>query len=491
VTSSTGFWRNGSGRLALTLCLLSLLTGGLHAAEKEQTSALPRGELVPSVTCLKDPGFSYALYLPASYTAEREWPVIFAFSPGANGATPVRLLMEAAEQYGYIVIGSNDSRNGPWEPIHAAQRALRREAKARFAIDPRRSYATGFSGGSRSAFSLALKHPRAFAGVILCGAVFTNSEPLPARSKLAVYGLVGDADIAYPEHLRAERELPDHGFTCWQEVFPGRHQWPSPTKYREAVEFLQLAAMRRKMIPRDEAFIRRVASDRLEAARTLEKEGRPLLALRTFRQTAETFDSLHEAALAGREAQRLAAADETKRLLTQEEKLVFDIQALNAWRDRKVYPEAVERLQKLSREEGPNAARADVALFQSSIYLVEMGMQHHTAGKPENALAFFRTATRIYPDNVVSFYNGACAAALSGDSEGALELLSEAAERRFNNPDLLATDTDLDSLRRLPAFADVQKAVARNAEQGLKPPTYWVPLDELLGESAGSAPASP
>ncbi len=473
----------------LLVCAFLLVAAQLFAAEPPSTPPLPRGELVPSVTCLKDPEFSYALYLPSSYDPQREWPVIFAFSPGADGATPVRLLQDAAEQYGYIVIGSNDSRNGPWEPIHAAQRALRREAKARFTIHPRRSYATGFSGGSRAALSLALRHPRDFAGVISVGAVFTYAEPLPGRSKLAVYGLVGDADIACPEHLQAERELPEHGFTCWQEVFPGRHQWPAPAKYREAVEFMQIAAMRRKLIPLDEAFIKRIASERLAAARVLEAEGRPLLALRTYRQIAEAFSGLHEATLAGRDAERLAAAPETKQLLELEEKLIFDIHALNGWRDREVYPEAVERLQKLSREGGPNAVRADTALFHSSIYLIEMGMQHHGAGEPKSALAVFRTATWVYPDNVTGFYNAACAAALTGDSEGALELLAEAAARKFNNPDLLAGDTDLDSVRKLPAFAEIEKKVARNAEQGLKPLSYWVPIDELLGEPADRSAA--
>ncbi len=468
----------------LLVCVFLLVVAQLFAADPPSTPSLPRGELVPSVTCLKDPEFSYALYLPSSYTPENEWPLILAFSPGANGATPVRLLMDAAEEYGYIVIGSNDSKNGPWEPIHAAQRALRREARSRFSIDPRRSYATGFSGGSRAALSLALKHPRDFAGVISVGAVFTYAEPLPGRSKLAVYGLVGDADIAYPEHLRAERELPEHGFTCWQEVFPGRHQWPPPAKYREAVEFMEIAAMRRKLIPLDEAFVRGVAAGRLDGARALEKGGQPLLALRTFRQTAEAFDGLHEATLAAREADRLAALPQTKQLLELEEQLVFDIQALNSWRDRVAYPEAVERLQKLSREGGPNAERADIALFHSSIYLIEMGMQHHGAGKPESALAFFRTATWVYPDNVTGFYNAACAAALTGKQDEALEHLTEAAARRFNNPDLLASDTDLESLRELPAFAEIEKTVVRNAEQGIKPLSYWVPMEELLGEPA-------
>jgi len=454
----------------------------IRAGEAEKMIPLPRGELVPSVNCVADPAFSYALYLPSAYTPEREWPVIFAFSPGANGATPVRLLMGAAEEYGYILIGSNDSRNGPWEPIHAAQRALRREAKQRFSIHPRRSYATGFSGGSRAALSLALRHPRAFAGVISVGAVFTNAEPLPGRTKLALYGLVGDADIAYPEHLRAERELPDHGFTCWQEVFPGRHQWPPPLKYREAVAFMELDAMRRGWIEADEAFVRGIAADRLASARSLEQEGQVLLALRTYRQTADVFDGRHEATLARREAKRLAAAAKTKQLLILEEALVQDIQSLNAWRDKEVYPAAVERLQKRVSEGGGNAARADAALFHASIYLVEMGLQHHAAGKPENALAFFRTASWVYPDNVVTFYNAACAAALTGDTEAALDDLAEAAARRFNNTELLAADPDLERLRRLPAFAEIERAVARNARQGLAPASYWVPLSDLLGD---------
>jgi len=468
------------GRLTTFLFIICWAPFLCFAAEDGAIPALPVGELVPAVTCLHDPAFSYALYLPSAYTRSREWPVIFAFSPGGGGATPVRLLRSAAERYGYIVIGSNDSRNGPWEPIHAAQKALRREAKSRFSIHPRRSYATGFSGGSRAALSLALRHPRAFAGVISVGAVFTNAEPLPERSRLALYGLVGDADMAYPEHLRAERQLPGHGFTCWQEVFPGRHQWPPSEKYREAVEFMEIDAMRRKLIPTDEAFIRRIAAGRLDGAKAMEKAGQTLLALRTYRQIAEAFEGLNEATLAGREAERLESQPATMRLLELEEKLVADIQGLSNWRDREVYPAAVERLQKLAAEGGGNAARAATTLFHASIYLVEMGMQHHTTGKPEASLAFFKTATWVYPDNVTTWYNAACAAALTGDSESALAFLAEAAAHRFNNPDLLSSDTDLGSIRKLPAFAEVEKTVARNAAQGLRPAVYWVPLSELL-----------
>ncbi len=87
---------------ALIFCGLLLFTCLVCADKPAEAPPLPRGDLVPSVICLKDPEFSYALYLPSSYTPDKEWPLILAFSPGANGANPVRLLMDAAEQYGRI-----------------------------------------------------------------------------------------------------------------------------------------------------------------------------------------------------------------------------------------------------------------------------------------------------------------------------------------------------------------------------------------------------
>jgi hypothetical protein len=42
---------------------------------------LPAGQLVESVKCADDPTQSYALYLPARFSPDRVWPVIFAFDP--------------------------------------------------------------------------------------------------------------------------------------------------------------------------------------------------------------------------------------------------------------------------------------------------------------------------------------------------------------------------------------------------------------------------
>src|SRR5262245_2339531 len=89
-----------------------LLACALALANLQEAAPLPAGRVVPDVKCAKDTSQSYALYLPSGYTPSRAWPVILGFDPGGRGTTPVERYQAAAEQYGYIVAGSNNSRNG-------------------------------------------------------------------------------------------------------------------------------------------------------------------------------------------------------------------------------------------------------------------------------------------------------------------------------------------------------------------------------------------
>src|SRR6185503_7366258 len=100
-----------------------------------QNDPIPRGQIVERVEALNDSSQSYALYLPSNYTPNRKWPVLYAFDPGARGRVPVERFKEAAERYGWIVIGSNNSRNGPWEFAVNAWNAMQIDTHQRFAID--------------------------------------------------------------------------------------------------------------------------------------------------------------------------------------------------------------------------------------------------------------------------------------------------------------------------------------------------------------------
>ena len=45
------------------------------------TITVPPGELVEDIACLSDPSQTYTLYLPTSYTTDRQWPVLLIFDP--------------------------------------------------------------------------------------------------------------------------------------------------------------------------------------------------------------------------------------------------------------------------------------------------------------------------------------------------------------------------------------------------------------------------
>src|SRR5262245_29732887 len=151
------------------------LTVALHASVV-MAQDLPRGQVVEDLKCAGDPTQSYAVYLPSNYSGERAWPLLMGFHPAARGRAIVDTYREAAERYGYVVAGSNNSRNGPWEVSMAAVRALSADIEQRLSIDPNRLYLTGHSGGTRVAMQVALDS-KVVAGVIASSAGYPDSKP--------------------------------------------------------------------------------------------------------------------------------------------------------------------------------------------------------------------------------------------------------------------------------------------------------------------------
>ena len=106
--------------LLITVLIVPSQTSGAQAQE------IHRGKLLEKVMCRVDAQQSYALYLPSSYTHDKRWPIIYCFDPSARGQRPVERFKDAAEKYGYIVVGSNNSRNGSTGASQAAADASRR-----------------------------------------------------------------------------------------------------------------------------------------------------------------------------------------------------------------------------------------------------------------------------------------------------------------------------------------------------------------------------
>ncbi len=230
---------------ALSIMLVAGLTGATVGAAE-----LPRGQAIPDVRCAEDAAQGYALYVPSTYIADREWPVIFGFDPGGRGLNPVERYQAAAEKYGYIVAGSNNSRNGSWAVSTAAVTAMTRDVAARFNISAKREYVAGMSGGARVAFGVALSSAN-IAGVFASSAGYPDSRP---RKELPfpVFESAGTEDFNYLEMRQIDRDLKTPHRLA---IFEGGHMWLPPDLATEAVEWMELQAMETGRKARDQAEI--------------------------------------------------------------------------------------------------------------------------------------------------------------------------------------------------------------------------------------------
>jgi hypothetical protein len=211
-----------------------------------------RGVIIDKVVCKSEPSQSYCLYLPKSYDVNKSYPVIYAFDPHGNGHIPVALMKNSAEKLEYIVVGSNNSRNGlGLDEINSIINNLLADTQQKISIETNRIYSAGFSGGARVACLMA-QYTGKVKGVISCSAGFQpDNIPLTFR----FIGVAGTQDMNYLEMKQLSDYLESFHQPHQFLVFKGKHQWPPESIISEAISVLELFAMRDSLIPLNKNYV--------------------------------------------------------------------------------------------------------------------------------------------------------------------------------------------------------------------------------------------
>ena len=214
-----------------------ILISGISALGQAEEPA--SGKLVARVQTA-DGKASYACYLPKAYRTEKNWPALVAFSPDGQGSRLAGHFRAAAEQAGWIVLASNDSRNGPFrgEEIEA----LWKDAQTRFSIDTSRLYVAGFSGGARVATWFG-GEKKAIGHVAIGGLHFPGDRNTPPEQRAPLppmaYALVcGHTDFNQQELADAAKGLRAAHRPVKLLTFPGGHTMPPPRVTAAAVSWL-------------------------------------------------------------------------------------------------------------------------------------------------------------------------------------------------------------------------------------------------------------
>ncbi len=255
-------------------------------------SPFPPGKVIPKVVCGADSKQSYALYLPSSFSAARKWPIIYPFDPLARGEVAVESVRAAAEKFGYIVVASNNSRNGPMADSTAAANAVWRDAQERFPIEEQRRYLAGMSGGARLVTAIALSCDGCAAGVIANAAGFPIDKAPQRNMKFAYFAAVGNADFNYGEFVELRKKLDQAGAQYRIRIFDGQHGWAPPEVWLEALNWMDIRAMAAGSLPRDPARIQQTAEEELAQARDLQGKNNLLAAVREYQSLVRDFKGL-------------------------------------------------------------------------------------------------------------------------------------------------------------------------------------------------------
>lgn len=229
---------------------------------KKFETPIDKGKITEKVNCKKDVTTSYAVYLPSSYDSTKKYPIIIAFDSHALGLKPVTLFKDEAEKYSYIVVGSNNSKNGtPWATTNNIYNSILADVTERFSIDKNRIYTAGFSGGSRVASTIAIQNG-GISGVIGCSAGFPNLNQ-PISNKFDYIGIVGNADFNFNEMNELDKNLENAKFNHYLLVFNGKHEWPPQEVIPDIFYWLEFCAIRNKISTANNSLIKEF-SDKYE-----------------------------------------------------------------------------------------------------------------------------------------------------------------------------------------------------------------------------------
>ncbi len=472
-------------RFCKTLLLSKLLFLFLFTCTNVQaaTEDLPRGVVIEKVICKSDTSQSYALYLPSNYTPTRAWAILYCFDPAARGQIPVELFKEAAEKYGYIVVGSNNSRNGPRVPLEDILQTLFTDTFARFTINEKRIYTAGFSGGARVASSIAYRLNGKVAGVIACGAGFPPNLLPPKSVPFVFFGIAGIDDFNFPELYRLHSDLNALAIANRFQVFDGGHSWAASDLCTEAIEWMEIQAMHSGRREKDETLIGEIFNRQVEKARQVEAAKKSYESYVVFNAIAKDFQGFKEVSEYAKKAAQLRETKEVKEEIrqleleaTKQERELNNLLTLKATIKEADAPavalldlrRALTDLQKRA-DEKENSSQRRVARRTANAFFVNLFEQSTAltqAKKYDDAITNLELALAIRPDNPGIHYRLACLYALKGQKKRAIEALKKSVEKGFKDAGELNNNRELDVLREEAEFKKLVEDLQSKQQSG-------------------------
>ncbi len=407
-----------------------------------------KGVLLLHITCLADALQSYALYVPA-IKKDSFPPVIFCFDPHGDGSLPLTKYKYLADASGFILIGSNNSKNGTdWKTTQSILNTLFTDVQNRLSFNRHRMYACGFSGGAKVAGYAAL-HQSGIRGIITAGAGLPDGESLRSFP-FSVTALAGRGDMNMTDLVAMNAALDQTSTLHRLILFNGIHAWPPMGVMQTAFAALQLDAVRDGTAVRNDTLIygyQTAAKAKIkteEAFRQwLPAEQTCALSINLLRNVADAGWFAREQALIKRNPAYAQQQQESQQLLARENQMKQTFQQQFSAGDDGYWQRTIVDLQKKAKAATPEGAmyKRLLAYLSLAFYSISNGLiNSHQDDGANHFVALYKLADATNPE---ALYFSAILNARKGNAEAVQSDLVKAVTSGF---------TDTTRLRSQPEF---------------------------------------
>lgn len=430
------------------------------------TDSIPNGKVIDTIYCKENASQSYAIYLPTNYIAAKRYPVVYAFDPHAEGKTPVTKYKALADKYQYIIVGSNNSKNGnAWEESNAIANELFNDVTKRFSINTQRVYLLGFSGGARVANTLTILNG-AINSVICCGAaapITTNKKP---RNNYAIIGLVGNEDFNYIEMKKYDMiDIAGHSLKHYLLTYDGKHEWPDETTMNEAFLWLELNDMRKDISSKNETLINNGLTPLLGELKKLNEQHKIIEAYHLSKKIINFYDGLAPINECFETYKKLTGNSEIDRLLKDEEALWRKEEAKKQDYLKHFQGNSIawwtKEINDLNKKSSSTTNREHALMHKRILNFLSLVAYMNTSNAmKQNAKQAVDYYTQLYkiidPKNKDAHYFRAIYEAQAENEKEAIANLTDAIANGFNDKLGLQKETAFNGIRSSPAFVELQ-----------------------------------
>ena len=236
---------------------------------------------------------TYALYLPSSFNKNIPSAIVYIFEPAARGKVGIQAFIDASEKYNYILVCSNNCKNGPYEDNFVRINNLFETVFNTFKINDNLIYTAGFSGGSRLATAVAVLTNQ-IQGVIGCGAGFpTYQLYVPTNEDFSYVGLVGDEDMNYQEMFVVKDWFLKLNSAHEIFTYEDEHKWPPSEQMLRAFDWLEIESYKKGVRPVNHEVIDNNYKSNINVAKSLNNDNNIELAVWEYERIIRNYSNYY------------------------------------------------------------------------------------------------------------------------------------------------------------------------------------------------------